>query len=129
VTVGKLAASASEPSANRRTGSHHVRRRISVRGARVVAIRKANHPIAATTAANLIRVALHADLDLVAEPRRALVAELTNKKLRRGAHRSTRAERRHPGLDEHLERGPPALRLDQDRRPDPRIHHPLLHTN
>ena len=57
-------------------------------------------------------------------------AELTTKKLRRGAHRSVRAaQRRHPRLDRDLERRPQALRLDQDRRPDPRIHRPLLHTN
>jgi transposase len=56
-------------------------------------------------------------------------SELTTKKLRRGAHRSTRAERRHQGLDDHLEREPQALRLDQDRRADSRLHHPILHTN
>ena len=49
-------------------------------------------------------------------------AELTTKKLRRGAHRSVRAaQRRHPRLDRDLERRSHALRLDQDRRPDPRI--------
>jgi transposase len=57
-------------------------------------------------------------------------AELTEKKLRRGAHRSVRAlNARHPRLDRRLEREPTALRLDQDRQPDPRIHRPLLHAN
>jgi transposase len=56
-------------------------------------------------------------------------AELTNKKLRRGAHRSVSAQHGHPRRDEDLERRPTALRLDQDRRPNPRIHHSLLHTN
>ena len=53
--------------------------------------------------------------------------ELTTKK-RRGAHRSVRA-RRHPRLDRCLEQRTQALRLDQDRRPDPRIDQPLLHNN
>ena len=57
-------------------------------------------------------------------------AELTTKKLRRGAHRSRPpAQHRHPRLDRHLERRPPPLRLDQDRRRDPRLDRPLLHTN
>ena len=38
-----------------------------------------------------------------------------------------RVERRHPFLDPNLERQSPTLRLDQGRRPDRRIHHPLLH--
>ena len=54
-------------------------------------------------------------------------AELTTKKLRRGTHRSVQAaQRRHPRLDRHLEREPTTLRLDQDRRPNPRLHRPLL---
>jgi transposase len=40
-----------------------------------------------------------------------------------------RPQRRHPRLDQHLERQSPALRLDQDRRPDPRLDRPLLHAN
>ena len=57
-------------------------------------------------------------------------AELTTKKLRRGAHRSIRALNTDiRAWIEHLERGPQALRLDQDRRPDPRLHQPLLHPN
>ena len=55
-------------------------------------------------------------------------AELTTKKLQRGsAPLRPRAQHRHPRLDRDLERRPQALRLDQDRRPDPRIHQPLLH--
>ena len=56
--------------------------------------------------------------------------ELTTKKLQRGTHRSVRelnADIR-AWIDD-LERQPPALRLDQDRRPDPRHHRPLLHPN
>jgi hypothetical protein len=37
-----------------------------------------------------VHVAFHADVQLLAEPRRALVAELTQKWLERGTHRSTR---------------------------------------
>ena len=56
--------------------------------------------------------------------------ELTTKKLQRGTHRSVRALNAdiRAWIDD-LERQPPALRLDQDRRPDPRHHHPLLHPN
>ena len=57
-------------------------------------------------------------------------SELTTKLLRRGAHRSVRAaQRRHPPLDRHLEREPPTLHVDQDRRPDPRLNQTLLRTN
>ena len=55
-------------------------------------------------------------------------AELTTKKLRRGTQPGPPTQHRHPRLDRHLERRPPALRLDQDRRPNPRIHRQLLHT-
>ena len=40
-----------------------------------------------------------------------------------------RAEHRHPPMDRHLEREPPPLRLDQDRRPNPQLHQTLLPTN
>ncbi len=53
-------------------------------------------------------------------------SELTTKKLRRGAHQRPRAQRRHPQLDHDLDRESPALRADQDLRPDPRVHRPLL---
>ena len=54
--------------------------------------------------------------------------ELTTKKLQRGTHRSVRELNTDiRELDQHLERQPTALRLDQDRRPDPRIHRPILH--
>ena len=57
-------------------------------------------------------------------------AELTTKKLRRGAHRSVRelnADIR--AWIETWNDEPTPLRLDQDRRPDPRHHRPLLHAN
>ena len=44
------------------------------------------------------------------------------------AHLRPPAQPRHPLLDQHLERRSPPLRLDQDRRPDPRIHQQLLPT-
>src|SRR4051812_35418273 len=50
-------------------------------------------------------------------------AELTTQKLRRGG---TRPRTRTQGPDADLERRPQALHLDEDRRPDPRIHHYLL---
>ena len=57
-------------------------------------------------------------------------AELTTKKLApRRAPLRPRAQRRHPRLDRDLERQPQALRLDQDRRPDPRLNRPLLAAN
>jgi hypothetical protein len=37
-----------------------------------------------------VRLALHPDVELVAEPRRALVRRTDDQKLRRGAHRSVR---------------------------------------
>ena len=47
-------------------------------------------------------------------------AELTNRKLRRSAHRSvTELGDRHPQVDQRVEQGPQAVRLDQDRRRDP----------
>ena len=50
--------------------------------------------------------------------------------LRRGTHRSTReARNRDPPLDQHLEPGPPPLRLAQDRRRDPRHPRTILPTN
>ena len=43
-------------------------------------------------------------------------AELTTKRIKRGAHISVRGPRaRHPRLDRHLERGPSPLRVGQDR--------------
>ena len=49
--VGTSAASASEPSVNSATGSHHERRRAAVHGPRVVAITTQNHAAAATSSA------------------------------------------------------------------------------
>ena len=56
-------------------------------------------------------------------------AELTTKKLRRGTHRSVRELNADIRAWIDLERRSQALRLDQDRRPDPRIHRHLLHPN
>jgi hypothetical protein len=68
-------------------------------------------------------------------------AELTNRKLRRSAHRSvTELEtdirtaaspnsKRHPQVDQRVEQEPQAVRLDQDRRRDPRNPRRLLPTN
>ena len=59
----------------------------------------------------------------VAEPRRALVRRTDHQEAApRRAPIRPRTQRRHPRLDRDLERRPQALRLDQDRRPDPRIH-------
>ena len=67
---------------------------------------------------------------LLAEPRRALVLRTHHQiaQARRTPLRP-RPQHRHPRLDRDLERGPPPLRLDQNRRPDPRLHRPLLHPN
>jgi transposase len=57
-------------------------------------------------------------------------AELTTKKLKRSTHRSTRQLNQEIRTwIETWKPGPQALRLDQDRRPDPRINQPLLHNN
>jgi hypothetical protein len=57
-------------------------------------------------------------------------AELTNRELRRPAHRIvTEMEARHPRLDRCVERRPETLRLDQDRRRDSRRIRRLLPTN
>ena len=73
--------------------------------------------------------ALHPDQQQLAEPRRALVRRTDDQETPpRRAPLSPRPQRRHPRLDRDLERRPQALRLDQDRRPDPRIHRHLLHT-
>ena len=67
---------------------------------------------------------------LVAEPRRALVRRTDDQEAApRRAPLRPPAQRRHPRLDRHLERRPQALRLDQDRRPDPRLDRPLLQPN
>jgi transposase len=54
-------------------------------------------------------------------------SELTNRKLRRSAHRSvTELEKRHPQVDQRVEQAPQAVRLDQVRRRDPRDPRRLL---
>jgi len=80
--------------------------------------------------ASPVRSALHPNQQLMAEPRRALVRRTDHQETppRRASHRP-RAQRRYPRLDRDLERRPKTLRLDQDRRPEPRIHRRLLHAN
>ena len=57
-------------------------------------------------------------------------SELTTKLLRRGAHRfRSSAQQRDPPMDRQLERKPPAVCVDQDSRPDPRLHQTLLRTD
>ena len=66
----------------------------------------------------------------LAEPRRALVRRAHDQAAQaRRAPLRPRTQHRHPRLDRDLERGPTPLRLDQDRRPDPRLDRPLLHPN
>jgi transposase len=80
--------------------------------------------------ASPLRRALHADIELVAQPRRALVRRADDQGTTpRGAPLRLTAQRRHPRLDRHLERRPAALRLDQNRRRDPRLNRPLLPAN
>jgi len=56
--------------------------------------------------------------------------ELTTKKIKtRRPPLRHRTRTRHQRLDHNLERKPPPLRLGQDRRPDPRLTHPILHTH
>src|SRR6266536_2957038 len=77
-----------------------------------------------------LRLALHPDLELVAEPRRALVRRAHHQEAAaRRAPLRARAQRRHPRLDRGLERQPTTVRLDQDGRRNPRLHRPLLRTN
>ena len=56
-------------------------------------------------------------------------AELTAGKLRRGTPLRRRTQRRHRRLGRTLEREPQPLRLDQNRRPDPRHPRQLLQHN
>ena len=63
---------------------------------------------------------------IVAQPRRTLVRRTDHQEATsRHPHLGATTQRRHPNLD-HLERQPAALRVDQDRRPDPRLHRPIL---
>ena len=68
-----------------------------------------------------VPAALHPDRLVLAEPGRALVrrADQQEDTARRPQVRAV-SRRRHPGLDRNLEHRPEALRLDQDRRRDPR---------
>ena len=63
--------------------------------------------------------------ELLAEPRRALVRRAHQQATQtRHPPLRPRSQHRHPRLDQHLERQPPPLRLDQDRRADPRLDPP-----
>jgi hypothetical protein len=77
-----------------------------------------------------VRVALHPHELVVAKPRRALVYR-ADQQVAQTRHapfrRSTR--HRHPRPGCRPETRTPSIRLDQDRRPDPRLERPLLHTN
>src|SRR5271156_4220295 len=65
--------------------------------------------------------ALHAHLLVVAQPSRAMVCAVDRQTTApRCAHIDLRAGKRHSRLDQELEQQPQAIRLDQDRRPDPR---------
>ena len=67
---------------------------------------------------------------LVDQPRRAMVRRAHHQTAAsRCAPLRPRAEHRHPPMDRDLEREPAPLRLDQDRRADPRRNQPLLPTN
>jgi transposase len=77
-----------------------------------------------------VRRALHPDLELLAQPGRALVLRAHHQEApTRRTHQRPSPQHRYPSLDQHLERKPQTLRVDQDRRPDPRIDRALLHAN
>ena len=74
--------------------------------------------------------AFHPDLQLLVEPGGAVVCRVDDQvaaawqpSVGAGAHRLD------PGLDRDLEPGSAAVCVDQDRRPDPRQHHPISPTN
>jgi transposase len=74
--------------------------------------------------------ALHPDLQQLDQPRRTLVWRAHDQApAPRPTPLRSRAQRRHPPLDRHLERKPPPLRVDQDRRADPQLDQTLLRTN
>jgi len=77
-----------------------------------------------------VRPALHPDQLVLAQPRRALVCRTHQQAAQaRRASLGARAQHRHPRIDRHLERRPTPVRVDPDRRPDPRLDHPLLRAN
>ena len=77
-----------------------------------------------------LRLALHSHQLVLAEPRRALVRRADDQEAApRHAPLGAPTQRRHPRLDRHLERRAQALRVDQNRRPDPRLDRPLLPAN
>ena len=67
---------------------------------------------------------------VVAEPRRALVRRADQPQAAPlSPPQRHRARSRHPQVDQRVEQGPQAVRLDQDRRRDPRNPRRLLRTN
>ena len=77
-----------------------------------------------------LHVPLHPDLQLLAQPRRALVRRTHDEmdQARQPPLRS-RPHRLDPHLDHKLERQPQTIPLAQERRPDPRQHRRLLPTD
>ncbi len=77
-----------------------------------------------------LRPALHPDQLLLAQPRRTMVRRTDHQEApARHAPLGARTQLRYPRVDQDLERRPPAVRVDQNRRPDPRLNRPLLQTD
>jgi transposase len=76
-----------------------------------------------------LRAALHPDLQQLDQPRRALVRRTDHQTAAsRPAPNGPPTQRRDPRLDRHLEPRPPPLRVDQNRRSNPRQHQTLPRT-
>jgi transposase len=83
----------------------------------------ADHPSA-------LRIALHPDQLLLAQPRRTMLRRADQREAApRHPHVGTSTQPRHSGLDRHLERQPAPVHLGQDRRPNPGQYRQLLHQN
>jgi len=83
----------------------------------------ADHPSA-------LRIALHPDQLLLAQPRRTMLRRADQQEAApRHPHVGTSTQPRHSGLDRHLERQPAPVHLGQDRRPNPGQYRQLLHQN
>src|ERR1039457_5916523 len=73
---------------------------------------------------------LHPDQLQLAQPRGALVRRAHQPQAAPlSAPQRPRARSRHPGMDPGMERRSPAIRVDQDRRPDPGKHRQLSSAN